>query len=913
METIVLVIVLLSLAIVIGGILGWVAFFKVNALSEAYQQLSADFNKLKQQVTEQTASLQSSDSLSSSNIATSNISTRNQSSSNLSTSNLSTSNKTQLSSSQLNAPHLAKAALEPQQQAVPAKPLVAPSSTARPKQPVVKAKPKWLVSIIDNWMIWLGGISVGLAGIFMVKHSINMGLLGPKTQISLAIISGVLLHIIANGLRRRNGKSDPVFASLAGGASITLYAALLAGLHMYQLITPGWAFALLALVSLATMALSLVHGPLLAILGLIAAYVVPLFVSSSSGNIVSALIYVLIISGSALILLRFVFRPWLWWSIIIGTMGWWLISILAYDADSFRAIYLALFAWALLALPHFDWLLQAKSKNLLKALDAKNIQIHQYSFSLNQIALSVVILGWAVSLFVLGYKPWHVESMTSFITWAPLVAVLMLASTKRQSFWALPWLSLILHIAAWIAMVLKSNLTGYQFQPLAADLQQSFLYYASLMSLLFSALSAWQWRFYGFSHPRVSLTLLTPLIWLALAYVYIDGLSQSLHWSFFALSFAFIYAAVAAWRLHKNPKDNIALWLTLATHFAYSLAAVIYLREALLSLVIAAQLLSLAYLIRRYQLAWLEILLKAMVAIVVLRLTFNPWLADYPTDVHWSLYTYGGATLFAFLASRQLSANNEKAQLKVWLEAASLHLLVLTIGTELRYWLYQGDIFSSQYHLVESAINSSLWAALGLTYYYRASLSKSLKGFYLLSAKLLLGLAAASYFISLSYNNPWFSGELVSSTALFNILLLAYGAPIIWALLVAYYYDPRYKKLALQLAGLASFIFITIEIRQLWQGSDLSLNNATSDGEVYTYSVIWMLMSIPAVLFGARKKIQQLYKVGLVLLLVVIGKIFLIDMAGLDGLWRVASFMGLGLTLLALAWFYKRIKAETEA
>ena len=172
-----------------------------------------------------------------------------------------------------------------------------------------------------------------------------MGLLGPKTQISLAILTGIILHVVAEWLRRRKGSSDPVFASLAGGASITLYAALLAALHVHHIITPGWAFVFLAIVSLITMGLSLLQGPMLAMLGLVGAYVVPILVSTNSGNMIAALIYSLIITAAALILLRFVFRPWLWWSIIIGSMAWWLISLPAEQADSFRAIYLAILAW----------------------------------------------------------------------------------------------------------------------------------------------------------------------------------------------------------------------------------------------------------------------------------------------------------------------------------------------------------------------------------------------------------------------------------------------------------------------------------------------------------------------------------------------------------------------------------------
>ena len=84
-----------------------------------------------------------------------------------------------------------------------------------------------------NWMVWLGGLSVSLAGIFMVSHSINAGLIGPVQQFTLALLSGLALHAGAEYLRRRHMAADQVFAALAGGGSITLYAALLAGVRHY--------------------------------------------------------------------------------------------------------------------------------------------------------------------------------------------------------------------------------------------------------------------------------------------------------------------------------------------------------------------------------------------------------------------------------------------------------------------------------------------------------------------------------------------------------------------------------------------------------------------------------------------------------------------------------------------------------
>jgi uncharacterized membrane protein len=43
-----------------------------------------------------------------------------------------------------------------------------------------------------------------------------------------------------------------------------------------------------------------------------------------------------------------------------------------------------------------------------------------------------------------------------------------------------------------------------------------------------------------------------------------------------------------------------------------------------------------------------------------------------------------------------------------------------------------------------------------------------------------------------------------------------------------------------------------------------------------------------------------------------VAKVFLIDMAGLSGLLRVAAFLGLGLALAALAWLDRRIAAQWQ-
>jgi uncharacterized membrane protein len=97
-----------------------------------------------------------------------------------------------------------------------------------------------------------------------------------------------------------------------------------------------------------------------------------------------------------------------------------------------------------------------------------------------------------------------------------------------------------------------------------------------------------------------------------------------------------------------------------------------------------------------------------------------------------------------------------------------------------------------------------------------------------------------------------------------------------------------------------------MQIRHLWQGA-VDLDLPTSNGELYTYSVVWMLMAVVTILVAASRASKPIYQAGMGLLMLVIAKIFLVDMSDLEGLLRVASFLGLGLALLGIAYLYQRI------
>lgn len=106
--------------------------------------------------------------------------------------------------------------------------------------------------------------------------------------------------------------------------------------------------------------------------------------------------------------------------------------------------------------------------------------------------------------------------------------------------------------------------------------------------------------------------------------------------------------------------------------------------------------------------------------------------------------------------------------------------------------------------------------------------------------------------------------------------------------------------------GLAlAFVYVSLEVRHMFRGEILSARWMT-DGEWYSYSVAWLVYAAALLAVGIWRREPALRWGSLVLVLVTVLKVFLSDMAALTGLYRVASFLGLGLSLIAIGYLYQR-------
>lgn len=77
-------------------------------------------------------------------------------------------------------------------------------------------------------------------------------------------------------------------------------------------------------------------------------------------------------------------------------------------------------------------------------------------------------------------------------------------------------------------------------------------------------------------------------------------------------------------------------------------------------------------------------------------------------------------------------------------------------------------------------------------------------------------------------------------------------------------------------------------------------------------SVFWALTGLGAVVYGLLRDVQRVRLAGLALLTLTIAKVYTYDMAELEELARVLSFIALGLLLLVGAFAYQRIKVGTR-
>jgi uncharacterized membrane protein len=758
--------------------------------------------------------------------------------------------------------------------------------------------------IMRRWAAWLGGLALALGGIFLVKYSIEQGYFGPVARVTAGLLLGLVLLVASEAARRKPLAAplgpvpvDYVPAALAAAAIAVLFASLYVAYAVYDLIGAGLVFPLLAGVSFGGAALSLVHGPFLALLGLVGAYVVPLLVSTNDPSVPRLLAYVLVVTAGCLFLVRWRQWRWLGWTAVAGSSIWTVLALVAATSsdETWIGLYLVLVA------PLFP----------AAASDENGSRTRHWAMW-SGAALSALLMLAFVDFA-------HNDATSLAFAWLFTLTYAAFAATSPR-----------FDRLAWIAAALQTLiLADWQFGslPFGAERFATLPPKEGLGSYLTAAaLTAASAGIGGFAMlPRTvrpqrwaALSAATPLAVLAVVYWRTEELAASLPWATLALILAGLFLAATEYLAARRATPgytNALAYYALAVTGALALALTFSLRLGWLSVALSLELPAIAWLYERTGVRVLRHAAFVLAAVVLARLLLNPAVADYDLGT-WPianalLYIYGVPVL-AFAATAHWLDRGQRDYTVLLLEAGALALAMALITLEIRHLVGGGRIDGEHYGLLEQALQTDAWLAVGYALLARAGAGASPVLVY--GWRIIAGVGAANLVLGVCLGaNPLLMPEPVGDLPILDVLLLAYAVPaglgVLFRRLLARRGFDRLARGAGVAALALAFLYLSLEARHFFQGNRLDLGD-TSDGEWYAYSAVWLAYAAALLGAGIARGLPTLRLAGLVIGGIVAVKAFLFDMAALTGLYRAASFLGLGASLVALAWLYQRVAAR---
>ena len=229
-------------------------------------------------------------------------------------------------------------------------PAVPPSPMPEPEPvPVAARAAKKPLETLEGrigarWSVLIGGLALALGAVFLVRFSIEQGLIGPAMRVALGFLLAAALFGAGEALRRRDrALNAPIFAKadvpaiLTGAGGVAAFATIYAAYALYGFIGSAAAFVLLTAAGLATLFLAVIHGPGLAALGVLGSYVAPLLVSSDEPKPFPVVMHTLAVTAAVLAMARI--RGWRWLAIagIVASLVWGLLTGLIVNVNTAAA------------------------------------------------------------------------------------------------------------------------------------------------------------------------------------------------------------------------------------------------------------------------------------------------------------------------------------------------------------------------------------------------------------------------------------------------------------------------------------------------------------------------------------------------------------------------------------------------
>ncbi len=775
--------------------------------------------------------------------------------------------------------------------------------------------------ITGHWVYVIAAVSLAFAGIFMVQYGIENGLLSPRLRVLAALALGAILIGGGEFVRRKGGDgADEFFAYipsvLAAGGLVSLFGGVFSAHSLYGLIGPNTAFTGLALVGIIAIGIGWFYGPLLAGVGILGSVMAPFLIGGSSDSAYFLNYYFAAIAVVGLLVDTL--RRWGWLSAfgMILTFLAALVTWLDVGSEIHFIAFALIVAVAAIVVPERNFVPNLQGSMMSEAawkFSGRPTELTWPSFPLRLAALGFVSAVLASVLIHSEANSTYWLSVAAQMLLAAMAMFWMRGSRATEDFAALP-------VAAFlVGIVLETTFYGPVFsawnsaaigirQPETA-VPQSVMVLLALGAVLTLA-TAWR------SIQRTDF----PLIWAGAAALIAPIAAILLEvfwapkeilggwtWAIYLIVVAAIMTLLAERSANRDGDDRrrFALFaLSALSMISFSLFMI--LTEGSLTVALGVMVVAAAWMDRRWNLRVMGYFIQLGGVVTAYRVTIDPglfWGFDAPL---WEVSLSFLGVIALFYVALQLLERSKREGAVVVLESAIWSFGGVYASLMLaRFIDYLGAPYNNAIHAFVGLF-AVIWLISCANQLYRL---KASAGWVRIARWGLAGLFGAGGLLivaaNLTLGNPIFGfGDNAFGPYLLDSLFIGYVIPALPLAFVAFKMPHLHKWIRLvsaMVSGLLVTSYVIFEIRRFWRGDDLSVQG-TSQPELYTYTVAMLVLAAGLLALAYQKRSPLIRKLALGVVGLAIAKVFFIDMGGLSGLIRVASFLVLGLLLAGLAW-----------
>lgn len=715
---------------------------------------------------------------------------------------------------------------------------------------------------------WIAAFAAILGTFYFVKYSIEHGFLGPVVRLCLCFLFGVSSIAGGRWLRKKTNIANYQYISQAwAGIGISaLYFASYALSQLYDL-APSWvSLILMVCVTVVSMGMTLRYKEqAIALLGLVGGLMTPLLLNNDSATTsFSFSLYMLILSMGFLFLSRYIQSTLLTVLLNIGLYFW-------------------VFFWVIYHYHASDsvWLL-----GMLVLVCLATLRLYP---SLENIRNRIFSLSSLAGCFLFAFT-FLLRAHFGILEWS-LLGVLLggLAFLSLRNIRQYLWMFISV---SFFTAILWCFSSGREYE------NGIYLVFTGLVILPFY-ISVWRKNPQELLLKMKYLAISAPVLYLLyfIKYNIYDEVG------YFGLTFVFLYA-IRLFKMDYNQetcrKSSGWIYLSAVLLATFSLGTLIDYKywimllcgELMLAAVIYART-RICYTLRGIVgLSVLICLLLGSLIFFILGVLLLPWASSFifSTDTLNGAF-YAQTILPLLLAGSFLSYVFKTSTLKTWaMSITGVTGLCTLFSLYVLCQMKWNDVSETALAHGDICFITNFMLLLFAAYYYTKFKKVGI-------VLLCLGLWRLVN-IHLSVASPFLSDLSVTN------LVFSYGIPLALFMWYAAKSQGKLKTFfSLMSAGLSFLLTGLVLAKVMYGSSDLNRMLITKDG-IFAYSALWFILGCIWLFFAFRNKCMVKPAFGLIYLVIV--KVFVYDVASLDGMIRVLCLFGLAAGLFGVSHVYTR-------